>query len=420
MSTNSILRKLENYNLSDRDLIGNKAYNLLRMYLIDAHIPDTWVLDNSFLRNIPKVKEIYNEGIRVVDFKYIRSFFQTEDFIKMLGDRIREDYNIICLKGGVKYYAIRSSSCLEDSRLYSFAGMFTTILNIRHICNVIDSIYKVLLNSFSEQVEFSCKLYGIDRMKLPAVIIQEFVYSKIGGVTFRQNGVTVSNLALGLTKGIVDGVSSPDTWIYDEQERKIQKEIKKKELCILPVNLRTDPLQGEKQLYKYNKKTIALKCVKTIADGGLIIAEIPQEIKHEQLVSDNQMINILECLNGIAEKLSIENYDVEWCINSRGELFILQIRDLTKKLSISEGNSLNVIIPIVSGRAVGRACVVKNEMDLQNFKRGDILVTDIINGKAIFAVLDAAGCIIQTSSVLSHSAIIARELGLPCILDSRS
>jgi len=77
--------------------------------------------------------------------------------------------------------------------------------------------------------------------------------------------------------------------------------------------------------------------------------------------------------------------------------------------------SLNGVIPIVAGSVVGRTCVIRKEEDLKLFNKGDILVTDIINGKAIHAVIDAAGCIIQTSSPLSHSAIIARELGLPCV-----
>ena len=415
MSTSCILKKLDSYNMADRDLIGNKAYNLLRMYMNGAHIPETWILDSSYIRKFMEMQNIYSDGIKIDDFKSVRIILQTEEFIRYLSKSIRKDYNSIHPEGSSKSWAIRSSSCLEDSKSSSFAGMFTTVLNVRCVCNVIDSIYKVVVDSFSEEVEFLCRINGIERMKLPAVIIQEFVYSQVGGVTFRQNGISTSNLAIGLTKGIVDGISGTDVWCYDEQSKEIHCDINEKKCCVLPVNSRTNPLTGEKCLLKMNGNKAIYKCIRAFDESGLIVAEVPTELMEKQLVDNDSMKDILECMGGIADKLSIKEYDAEWCIDNNNKFFLLQIRDLTRQFEPLKRFTSNKTLPIVAGKAIGRTCVVKNEKDLKNFKKGDILVTELINGKAIQAVLDASACIIQTSSVLSHSAIIARELGLPCI-----
>ncbi|MGQ0811025.1 MAG: PEP/pyruvate-binding domain-containing protein [Nitrospiraceae bacterium] len=72
-------------------------------------------------------------------------------------------------------------------------------------------------------------------------------------------------------------------------------------------------------------------------------------------------------------------------------------------------------IPISAGHAEGPVCVVQSSDDLKKVKRGDILVTPVIDpGMAPFFGV-AAGLIVEMGGTLSHGAIIAREYGLPAV-----
>jgi pyruvate,water dikinase len=69
-----------------------------------------------------------------------------------------------------------------------------------------------------------------------------------------------------------------------------------------------------------------------------------------------------------------------------------------------------------TGRARGRAFVLRDVADLADIEPGDILVTmsttSSLNG--VFPIL--AGVVTETGGPLSHAAVLARELGLPAVV----
>ncbi len=72
-------------------------------------------------------------------------------------------------------------------------------------------------------------------------------------------------------------------------------------------------------------------------------------------------------------------------------------------------------IPISTGIVEGPARVIRNPADTAQVRRGDILVTSVIDpGLApVFGL--AAGLVAEMGGILSHGAIIAREYGLPTV-----
>ena len=72
-------------------------------------------------------------------------------------------------------------------------------------------------------------------------------------------------------------------------------------------------------------------------------------------------------------------------------------------------------LPISAGYAEGPACLVRAPDDLKKVKRGDILVTSVIDPGIAPLMGLAAGLIVEMGGTLSHGAIIAREYGLPAI-----
>ena len=71
--------------------------------------------------------------------------------------------------------------------------------------------------------------------------------------------------------------------------------------------------------------------------------------------------------------------------------------------------------PAAPGLASGRARVIRSADDLGEFKSGEILVCDAIQPNMTHLVPLAGAIIERRGGMLIHGAIIAREMGIPCV-----
>lgn len=68
------------------------------------------------------------------------------------------------------------------------------------------------------------------------------------------------------------------------------------------------------------------------------------------------------------------------------------------------------------GRAVGPVCVVRGPADFARFALGDVLVAPATTPAWTPLLARAAAVITDNGSVLAHTSVIARELGIPSIV----
>lgn len=121
--------------------------------------------------------------------------------------------------------------------------------------------------------------------------------------------------------------------------------------------------------------------------------------------------------------------DIEWAKDGRtGELYILQARPET----VHSGNQENYVenyrligeraAPLVTGQAIGerighgRVHVLSDPDKLAEFAAGDVLVTSMTDPAWEPIMKRAAAIVTDRGGRTCHSAIISRELGLPCIV----
>lgn len=71
--------------------------------------------------------------------------------------------------------------------------------------------------------------------------------------------------------------------------------------------------------------------------------------------------------------------------------------------------------PAAHGLATGRVCVVREPDDFRVFRRGQVLVCDAIQPTMTHLVPLASAIVERRGGMLIHGAIIARELGVPCV-----
>ena len=72
--------------------------------------------------------------------------------------------------------------------------------------------------------------------------------------------------------------------------------------------------------------------------------------------------------------------------------------------------------PASVGTAKGKVKIVLGPEDSGKMKDGDILIARMTNPQLTPAILKASAIVTEIGGILSHAAIVARELGIPCVL----
>jgi pyruvate, water dikinase len=72
-----------------------------------------------------------------------------------------------------------------------------------------------------------------------------------------------------------------------------------------------------------------------------------------------------------------------------------------------------------TGRYTGPVAVVITHLDVPRVRPGDVLVSPMTDPYYMPALLRAAAIVTDEGGFTSHAAITARELGIPCIVDTK-
>jgi len=120
--------------------------------------------------------------------------------------------------------------------------------------------------------------------------------------------------------------------------------------------------------------------------------------------------------------------DLEWAKDGKtGQLFIVQARPETvqsqKNRNIVEeykilkkGKVLSVGKSVGNKIAQGKAHVIRDVKDINKFKAGEVLVTEMTDPDWVPIMRIASAIVTNRGGRTSHAAIISRELGLPCVV----
>jgi rifampicin phosphotransferase len=114
--------------------------------------------------------------------------------------------------------AVRSSGVEEDLASTSYAGLYTTVLNVTGESRLLDAVRQCWASAFSDLVK-SYRTKSDSEFPQLAVLVQPMVRATAAGVAFTadpvtgERGVVLVEAVRGLGERLVSGAASPDEWV---------------------------------------------------------------------------------------------------------------------------------------------------------------------------------------------------------------
>ncbi len=306
-------------------------------------------------------------------------------------------------------FAVRSSALGEDSSGQSFAGQFVSVLNCRDD-GILDAYKKVVASRFKHSVfAYAGEDASRDDRQPMAVGVQRMIDADAAGVAYsvEPSGEAPECLSIsagfGLGVSVVGGTSDTDYFTVSRLDptRIVSRRIGRKLTQMIPSDLE-----------------------------GVLSATVPEELQETPSLDDEQVARLAEMV------LMLERYfkrpvDVEWCFDRGGRLYVLQCRPL-KVAARGPKRPFNRTIdladtPIVMknrgqvaqrGIAAGRVRQIHEEDDAADFPVGAIAVTQYTTPRLASIVRKAAAIVTDVGSPSGHMATVAREFGVPMIVNA--
>jgi len=434
----SYILRLKDVSIKDVSLVGGKNASIgemiQRLKPRGVNVPDGFVVTALAYKHFLKENGIdikIKEILKNFDTKNIK---ELNNKTKQIRDLIEGSEWPIEIKHGIelayrtmeKEYgkrvdvAVRSSATAEDLPGASFAGEHETYLNVRGEIDVLKYVKKAMASLFTARATSYRVDKKFDHMKVAlSVGVQKMVRSDkaSSGVMFTldtESGfrdAVLINGVYGLGEMIVQGEVIPDEWLVFKKTIEtykpiIHKSLGEKDRKMIYENSSTagTKIVNNKPLEK-NSFVLTNKEVLKLARWGMIIEE-----HYSSLSNTWRPMDIEWAKDGDTQELYI--------VQARPETIHAE-RDFTKMKTYhlkDKGEVVVVGASVGSSIASGSARVIMDVKDIQAFKAGEVLVTDMTDPDWEPIMKIASAIVTDKGGRTSHAAIVSRELGIPAIV----
>ncbi|QER42689.1 hypothetical protein F1847_08025 [Thermodesulfobacterium sp. TA1] len=280
--------------------------------------------------------------------------------------------------------AVRSSAVLEDTEL-TFGGQFSSFLDVTKE-ELIEKYKEVIASLFNTHALFGYRSKGVPKdFLVMAVGFLCMVEAKVSGVAYSidPNNPAGDYLLITAVKGkgdvLVSGLTSAETYLVQKSSLKILE---------VKTSNHSSPLLTEEEIFDLAEKTLKLE-------------------KHFQTPRD-----------------------IEWSIDQQGKLYFLQTRRLklnqelnweTKLTFNPEGYKVLLEGGTIASKGVGygKAFLLEEDKNLTDFKKGEVLIVRHTRPQYAVVMEKASAVVTDIGSPTGHMASIAREYGVPMIVNTK-
>jgi pyruvate,water dikinase len=302
--------------ICEKDVLsaGGKGANLGAMLKAGLPVPGGFVLTVNSYQRFVEVNDLEKDIIELLakaDKDNTAVINKATEEIKVLfesgeiPDDIQNEIDEAYAKMGKPGVAVRSSSTAEDLPGASFAGQYSTFLNVKGKSELITSIKKCWASLWNDRVVAYRAKQKIGSKDLShAVVVQKLIDSKKSGILFTANPINgrrdeISlNSSWGLGEAIVSGDVTPDQWVINKKSEKVVNEY------------------------------IAVKKVMSIRkEKGIELVSVEPEKQKEITLNRGERKELLYLA------LKVEEYfgspqDIEWAF-ADGKFYLVQSRPIT-------------------------------------------------------------------------------------------
>lgn len=301
--------------------------------------------------------------------------------------------------------AVRSSATAEDTAGTSFAGMNETFTNVDGDESLVDRVVACWKSLFGERVlSYRATQHVTDEPAI-AVVVQRMVDSDRSGVMFSADPATgdrsriVIEGAFGLGEVVVGGVVEPDTYVVAKDgPRLLEARIGHKPFAIRRGR------HGDERV------------------------ELPADQADRQVLGPEEILELARLGVRVEEHYGAPQ-DMEWAYAPDGGLWLVQSRPITTlgraepQPATGAGGGPE---PLVTGLAAapgvvaGRVHVVHTVEESRALEPGEVLVAPMTTPDWVPTMRRAAALVTDGGGLTCHAAIVSRELGVPCVVGTRS
>lgn len=300
-------------------------------------------------------------------------------------------------------FAVRSSAVGEGGRR-TFAGQFLSLLNVPE-ADLPRAYLEVLASRFSERAIAYRLAQGIREVESPlAVLVLPTVKAQSSGILYTRDpgrpgsGNLLITATTGLALDLAGGKAPADLFVVSRS--------------------RSHPVLERRTLEKPER-------VVPSAEGGIRREEVPEGDRRKPALSTEELQILahwgvrLEAHFGVPQ-------DVEWVLDEKGDLYIVQTRDLLVGRERSGLRGRPKAAPLLSGgrtvfpgRASGKAVVEGEGGRPGPIPDGALLVIRRPTPEIARVLPRLAGVVAEEGNVTGHAAALLREYGIPALFEAR-
>ncbi|MFT4261104.1 MAG: phosphoenolpyruvate synthase [Candidatus Woesearchaeota archaeon] len=406
-------------------LLTPKGVNIPNGFALTAHAYRYFLEEAGVMQKIKDtLKDLDTHNMKNLSERghKVREIIRSAEFPERLNEEIREGYRNLCIQYGDNVdVAVRSSATAEDLPDASFAGQQETYLNIKGEHALLEACKKCFASLFTNRAISYREDKGFDHFNIAlSVGIQKMVRSDLSssGVMFSidtetgfKDAVFITG-AYGLGENVVQGAVNPDEFYVFKPTLREGKR---------PIIYRQVGEKAIKMIYNHQ------------GNNPVKNVNVPKEERDKFCINDDEVLKLAKWAVIIEDHYSekagyFKPMDMEWAKDGEsGELFIVQARPETVQSRKDQNKLIKYVIKqegktIIEGKSVGerigqgKAHVIKDVKDINQFKKGEVLITDMTDPDWEPIMKIASAIITNRGGRTCHAAIISRELGIPCIV----
>ena len=402
----------------DTALAGGKGANLGELVRAGLPVPPGFVvtapaylqaLDEGGVRD--EIRSVFADACRRVDdaaaltsaSERLRALVRKAGVPTTVQESVLAAYHRLGTEGTV---AVRSSATAEDTAGTSFAGMHDTFVNVVGDAAVLERLLDCWASLYGERVIAYRASTGLTEEPVIAVVVQRSIDAERSGVLFTADPSTgdrsriVIEGAFGFGEVVVGGEVEPDTFVLAKDGPRL---------------LSTRIGGKDHQV--------------TAGEGGTVRRiDLSAEDAARPSLSEDEALALARLGLAVETHYDGRPMDLEWAL-ADGQLHLLQARPITSLHSAPTAPSTTPAaterivargLAASAGTATGPVRILASPGDGSRLEPGEVLVAPMTNPDWVPTIRRAAAVVTDRGGMTCHAAIVARELGVPCVVGART